>query len=246
MTNPRLLLPLRIPELGPSLGKLVTASDRAVGGISLAPIRLRLVTRVLEAAGEARRLSAHGERIAALGALGPGLWLDAWEEAVAAVSETLVGRVNSRLAAEATAVRMPRRLAARLPLDDVERRALGARLGSTGAPLIRALDRVEAATPPVQEATALERAALEEWQAALAQAGRRLEASWLALEEAVEAEATHWAGVGLTTRGWRRSLRPVLVSGILLMTAATWLGLILGGYLAAPSWLERLWAVVFS
>ena len=73
MTTPSLLLPLRIPELGPALGKLVTGTRR-VTTPSLEDERRHLVTKLIEAAGEARRLAARDERAAAV-ALPGAVWL---------------------------------------------------------------------------------------------------------------------------------------------------------------------------
>ena len=113
MTNPRHLLPLRVPELGPSLGKLVSGSGRTNGPISLDVIRYKLGTRIIECAGEARRLAANDERSAALAAIGRVNWEHAWDETVSAVTALLVDRVSAHLDAEARAVRMSRRMRSR-------------------------------------------------------------------------------------------------------------------------------------
>ena len=101
MTSPKLLLPLRVPELGPSLGKLVTGSGRDPGSLGLDAIRFQLVTRMIESAGEARRLAGSEERSAAIFALSPVFWLTAWEETVNAVAGALTDRVSSRINQEA-------------------------------------------------------------------------------------------------------------------------------------------------
>jgi hypothetical protein len=241
VTNTKLLLPLRVPELGPSLGKLVSGAGPAPGGLRLDEFRHRLVTRIIEHAGEARRLSANEERAPAVAALGRDVWLAAWDELVGAVAQALAASVNARLEAEARAVRMPRRLRQRVLLDESERRALAARLGSSGAVLIPALDTVERQGAAALAATPLERDLVTGWQDALKTAARRLEAAWLALEEAVEAEQARWAGVADRVAKWRKPVWPVVVVGLLGLLLAGWFGLAFGGYLPAPQWLVRLW-----
>ncbi len=246
MTNPKLLLPLRIPELGPSLGKLVTGTGRTPGGLRLDDVRYRLVTRILECAGEGRRLAAREERNAAIAAVGRTAWLEAWEEAVAGAAERLTERVTARLDGEAEAVRMPKRLRRWVELDAAESRALTARLGSAGATLVPALDALQSQADRAVRATALERDAVEAWQEALRTAARRMEAAWFALEDAVDAEAVRWEAVADDIGRWRRSLWPVVLVGLLGLAGAVWLGLVLGGYLPSPSWLTSLWQSAFG
>lgn len=241
MSSPKLLLPLRIPELGPFFGKLVTGTGRTPGGLVLDAPRYRLVSRVIEQAGEARRLAANEERAAAVAAVGREAWLAAWEEAVQSVAEALAGEINRRLDAEARAVRLPRRLARRVALDQAERRALAARLGSSGAILIPALDELARRGEAALGATALERELVSAWQDALRTAARRLEAAWLNLEEVVEREAVRWQEVADRVARWRKPWWPVVAVGALATAAAAWFGLTYGGYLPAPDWLVRLW-----
>lgn len=244
MTSPKLLLPLRIPELGPSLGKLITGTGRRPGGLALDRFRLQLATRVIEHAGEARQLSAREQRAAALDAVGRETWLAAWEETVTAVGAALIDGINRRLEAEALAVGMPARRRLRVRLDEVERRALTARLGSSGSGLVPALDRLSAAAALARGATPLERGAVEAWQDGLKTAARRLEAAWLALEEGVEQESLQWEAVADRVAAWRKPLWPVVAVTAVALAAAGWLGLVLGGYLPAPAWLQTGWAAL--
>lgn len=246
MRGGKLLVPLRIPELGPSLGKLVSGAERTGRGISLDAVRLRLVTRILNSAGEARRLAAREERSAALEAVGRSAWLEAWEEAVAQVSRLIIGHVRWALGVEARAVRMSqRRLRAMMP-GDGEERTLAARLGSAGAPLITALDVLEACSSRALAAGPGQRDAVRVWQEALGTAARRLEASWLAMEDAVASEIARWDGVAKEIESWRRPLWPVAAAGGALMVAAVWLGLVLGGYVTPPDRFVDLWQAVAS
>ncbi|MDH3292364.1 MAG: hypothetical protein OEO20_09450 [Gemmatimonadota bacterium] len=238
-------LPLRIPELGPYLGKLVTGTGRAPGGLRLDAVRIRLVTRVFERVGEAKRLAAREQRQQAVGAIGRTAWLEAWEEAVAGAADLLVARASRRIQAEAEAVRIPRRGRRRLAPSAADRRAVGARLGSAGAALVPALDAVERSGSAALTAPGSDPAALTGWQEALTTAGRRLEAAWLALEEAIEVESAQWERVASDVARWRRSLWPVAVVGLVALAGATWFGLVLGGYVPPPDWLATLWQQVF-
>ncbi|UCF40028.1 MAG: hypothetical protein JSW43_09830 [Gemmatimonadota bacterium] len=245
MTSSQLLLPLRIPEVGPSLGKIVTGTGRDPGGLELDMIRHRLTTRVFEAAGEARRLASRDERRAAVATVGRTMWLEAWDEAVAGVADLMLMRIAARLDAEARAVRMPRRRRQRLQLGAAEQGALAARLGSAGAGLVPALDLLEERVAPALGATALEREAMEAWRDALMTAARRLEEAWLELEVAIEAEWSHWNRVADEVARWRKPLWPVLIAAAVAIAGAAWLGLVMGGYIAAPPWLQDAWRWVF-
>jgi hypothetical protein len=240
------LLPLRIPELGPYLGRIVSGTGRTPGGLHLDAIRLRLATRIFESAGEARRLAARENRPAAVQAIGRDAWLAAWEEAVGSTVSLLMERARAQLDAEAHAIRLPRRRRKRLaPGADVAR-AAGARLGSAGTGLVEALDRLERCAGAAIAATGLDSGAMAAWQRALRLAGRRLEATWLALEDEVEREAARWQREADVVASWRRPVRGTVLLGALGAAVALWLGLILGGYLPAPGWLAELWSEVMG
>jgi hypothetical protein len=243
MTNPKILLPVRVPELGPSLGTLLTGSGRGADPV-VERERLALLSRLIEASGEARQLAAEGQRAEAIAALGLPVWLDAWEQAVGAIARAMIDRVNAQLDAQAGAVGMPRRLRRKVLLDNVEMRGLTGRLGAAGARLVPALDIVQRRGEALVQATAMQRSALDEWHDALLTAARRLDAAWRALEEQLDAEAGRWRAVAAAVAAWRRPVWPVIGVGIPALAAAAWLGLILGGYQAAPAWLTRLWALL--
>jgi hypothetical protein len=244
MTSPRLLVPVRVPELGPSLGKVLTGTGRAPPDPVLDRYRMALVGRVLEASGEARRLAAEGERAPAVRALALEVWLEAWEHAVSGIARALVERVNAGLEAEARAVRMPRRLRRKVLLDAIEVRGLTGRLGASGATLVAALDELEQRAQRLIGASVAERAALEEWQRSLLLTARRLEAAWLALEDLCDEETARWREVADAVARWRRPQWPVLAVGVPVLLGAGWLGLVLGGYLDAPAWLRRVWSAL--
>jgi hypothetical protein len=240
VTGSQTLLPLRIPELGPSLGKLVVGTGRRPGGLVLDDIRHHLVTRLFEHAGEARRLAANGERAPAIAALSRANWLAAWEEAAGGVAERVLQHVDEQLIRQADRVRLPAALRDRFVPGAAERRALTARVGSAAAALVPALDALERHGGDAFGATALERAAMEAWLDGLRTAARRLEAAWLELEELVETEVRRWGPVAEEVGRWRRPLWPVWLVGGAALAGALWLGLALGGFIPAPAWLMPL------
>jgi hypothetical protein len=240
MITPRLLLPLRIPELGPSLGKLVTGTGHAPGGLVLDGARLQLVTKIIDRAGEARRLAANDERAAAIAALGRDAWLGAWEETVSGIAETILARAGEQLRAEGAAVRLPRRHRHALAPGESERRAVSARLGASAVRLIPALDRLDAASQGALQATPAERSRMDAWYDALKASARRLEEAWLTLEDAVQREIALWDRTAAAVASWRPRMWPVWAATVPALAAAVWLGLVLGGYLPAPEWLLPL------
>ena len=127
-----------------------------------------------------------------------------------------------------------------------ERRAVAARLGSAGAVLVGSLDEVERRAAAAVAATGLQREAVTAWQNALCTSGRRLEAAWLALEDAVDGEAAHWRRVADEVSHWRPKLWPMLVLAGLAVGVAVWFGLVLGGYVSPPEWLRSVWSRVLG
>ena len=246
MSNPKLVIPLRIPELGPSLGKLITGTGRNIEGFSLDSQRSRLATKIIEMGGEARRLAANGERSPALASLGRDAWLAAWEEAVGPIAEELVDRLTAHLEDEAAAVGMPPRLRSGVAIDEVERRAIGARLGSAGAELIPALDEIERQGATSLDGAVSDRGNLAAWQQAQLTAARRLEEAWMALEEAAGHEIGVWRKVADEISRWRKPRWPVYLVGILGSAAGAWGGLVWGGVIPPPTWATVLWDAVGS
>lgn len=246
MTGSKLLLPVRVPELGSYLGKVITGTGRDAGGLVLDGIRYRLATRVIDAAGESRRLAARDERHAAVAALSRAVWLEAWEEAVTTAADVLADSLADRITEEADVVRMPRRVRRRVLPDDDDRQSIAARLGVAGASLVPALDALETAAEAAVGATALERAAMDAWRDALRTAARRLDEAWIALEAAIDTECARWESRIRGVARWRKSLWPVVLTAAAALAAAVWLGLVLGGYVRAPDWFARVWQRVLG
>lgn len=230
-------MPLRVPELAPSLGRVIVPRRLAEPWIPLDDIRERLATRIFELGGEARAAGLAEQREAAIEAVSRRAWAGAWEPAVRVVAERLAAAIDAELELAARRVRMPRRRRRRRLLTTAEKRAIAARLAAGGGPFVDALDALDAAAARVREASVLDRGAHADWQEALRAAARRLEAAWLALEDEVAAERQRWAPEIADVAAWRPALWPVFVLWVPLAALLLWLGLVLGGYLGAPAWL---------
>src|SRR5690349_21937590 len=175
-------MPLRVPELAPSLGRLVVPRRLAPPWVPLDDIREELATRVIELGGEARRAAGREARAEVLDALSRASWLGAWEQAVRRAADRVADALDAEIARAARIARMPRLRWRRRLTAAAERRAIAARLGTGGAGFVDALDRVAAAAVGAADANVLDHAAHAAWQDALQTAARRLEAAWLALE----------------------------------------------------------------
>jgi hypothetical protein len=218
-----------VPELGPSLGRMVVpAAEGAEGplGARLDDIRLRLVTGVFDLAGAARSFALARDPDGATGSLSRVALLGLFEKAVTAAAERIAVTVNAQLQSAAAESRYPAGRLRRLLVTPEDTRAIAARLGSGGAGFVDALD--------VMEQAARARTAPREWQVALLAAGRRLESAWLALEAGAEAEQRHWHAEVMRVRAWRRPAWPLWTVTLLLLAAAAYLGLLVGGYLPVP------------
>ncbi len=230
-------MPLRVPELAPSLGRLLVPRRLEPPWVPLDDVREELATGVLELGGEARAAAVREERERVLDAVSRRAWLGAWERAVRRAGERVSAAVDAELEHAARRVRMPRLLRRGRLLSPSEQRAIAARLASGGEGLIAALDALDAAAAQARDASVLDKVAHAEWQEALRTAARRLEAAWLSLEAGVADEQRRWAGEVEAVARWRPPLWPVLALGVPLAAALIWVGLVLGGYLPAPAWL---------
>jgi len=225
-----------VPELGPSLGRLGDPPlDRDSGplGVRLDDIRLRLVTGVFELAGAGRAFAAAGDPEGAVTSLNRVAWLGLWEKAVAASAERVAATINARLDEAGAESRYPgaRLRAARLTPADT--RAIAARLGGGGGAFVAALDELEQ-TAHGASAHRSRAPGAAAWRSALTAAARRLEAAWLALEEAAVVEQRHWQADVARVRSWRLPRWPLWLLTAIVLAGATYLGLVLGGYLPVP------------
>jgi hypothetical protein len=240
--------PDAIPELGPSLGRLVDPPASVPGAlrVPLDDIRIDLVTGVFDLAGASRSFATAGDRDGAMASLGRVALLGLWEKAVATAATRIVAEANTglRMAGEESRY-PPRRLARRLLTDD-DTRAIAARLGSGGAPFVAALDALEHAANASGGTRARELAGADAWRAAVSAAGRRLEAAWMGLEDASRAEQARWAAEVAQVRTWHRPTWPVWIVTTIVVGGAAYLGLVLGGYLPVPPALQELATLVWT
>ena len=233
-------LPLQVPELAPSLGRLIVPRRQGEPWVPIDDVREELATAVLELGGAGRAAAAREDWAAVLQATGRAAWLKAWEHAVRRVADRVAERVDAEITAAAVRVRMPRHSWRRRLLAPGERRAVVARLAAGGGPFVTAADELTTATDALRGASAREHEVHSRWQDALRATARRLEAAWLALEGEVEEERRRWGPEIEDTQKWRPSLVPIVVLWLPLATVLILLGLVLGGFVPAPPWLARL------
>jgi hypothetical protein len=248
MTTPTVRMPLEVPELGPSLGRLIVPAPGAITPahwIGLDDIRVALVSQLFELAGDARRWARESDRELALATLNGAAWDTAWGTAVESVAERATAAISDRLLAAARESRLPARYTRLLPLDAAEVRAFATRLDQGSQPLRDSLVLLDQLAPAARSERA-PHAAVQEWQSALTATARRLEAAWLALEEVLRQEWQTWGAEVEEVRAWRRPLWPLVLTAALVLTGAGYIGLVLGGYLPVPAPLttivERIWA----
>ena len=233
----KLFMPLRVPELAPSLGRIIVPRRLFDPWVPLDDIREELATRVLELGGEGRAAAVREARTVVLEVTGRRAWAAAWEHAVRAAGARVAQALDVEITRVAREVRLPRRRLRRHLLTNAEKRAIVARLGAGGGTFVAALDALEAAAARAGDASVLEKDAHAEWQEALRTVARRLEAAWLALEAEVEEERARWTHELNALAAWRPPLWPIFVVWTPLTILLVWLGLMLGGYLPAPAWL---------
>ena len=230
-------MPLRVPELASSLGRLLVPRRLEEPWVPLDDLREDLATRVMELAGQARAAAGRDERAQVLEAVSRRAWLAAWEATVRRAAERVTTALDGEIERAARRVRMPARQRRRRLLTGSEKRAIAARLAAGGESFVAALDVLETAGLQARDAGVLDKSTHADWQDALRATARRLEAAWLALETAVADERRRWAVETDAIDRWRPSLWPVIVLWTPLAVALIWLGLVLGGYVPAPGWL---------
>ena len=235
----RIPMPLRVPELSSSLGRLIVPRRLSEPWIPLDDAREELATRVIELAGEGRKATEREDREAVLTATSSTVWLAAWEQSVRRVADRLSQTLDQSIEVAGRRVRMRAGQWRKRLLSPAERRAIAARLAAGGEGFVAALRELDRAAAAVRQASVIERDAHAAWQDALRAAARRLEAAWLDLETAVEAERGRWAPELADVAAWRPSLWPVLLFWLPFAAVVVWLGLVLGGYLPAPAWLAQ-------
>jgi hypothetical protein len=215
----------QLPEFGPALGRLVLPGG--VGGLAglLAPVRVALVTRVLSAAGEARKALAAGDEPAARALLRPAAWAALWDQAAEETAALLTAEVNARIVAAAASARMPAWRAERHRVTPQEHRAMHARLGAVAGELLRTAAGLEVTTGAA-------------WSNQALATVRRLESAWGALVAVAERELAEWEPDVQAVAAWKRARWPLWTFSGTVLAVATWLGLVVGGYLPVPAFLR--------
>lgn len=237
----KILMPLRVPELAPSLGRLIVPRRQQELWVPLDDVREELATAVLELGGEGRAAAAREDRAQVLEVTGRAAWAAAWDQAVRRAAARVADAVDGEITRTARQVRLSRRRVRGRLLAAAEKRAIAARFGAGGATFVSALDELEAAAERVRDASVLDKGAHADWQDAMRTTARRLEAAWLALEAEVEEERRRWTPELEALARWRPALWPLVLLWAPAAALLIWLGLVLGGYLPAPPWLaERL------
>ena len=232
-----------IPELGPSLGRLtdpMSPIPRSPLGLTYDDIRIDLVTGIFDLAGAGRGFAAAGDRDGAMASLGRVAWIGLWERAVGLVAGRIGDAANAQLRAAAAESRFPVRRVRRLLLGTSDLRAIAARLGSSGAPFVSALDTLERTVRSASSSQHRVGAQIDDWRSALEAAARRLESAWLALVTAASAEEQHWRDEAERVRTWRRPRWPLWLITLAVIGVAGYVGLVVGGYLPVPAPLTGL------
>ena len=238
-----------VPELGPSLGRLgdpALVDSRSPLGVTLDDVRLDLVTGIFDLAGAGRAFAAAGDRDGAVASLGRVAWLALWERAVDTAAGRISGAVNAYFREAASESRFPPRRLRALLLTDDDARAIAARLGSGGAPFVTALDALEQSVRATSTVAGRARAGEGDWQSSLSAVSRRLESAWRALESAAAAEQERWLSEIDLVRRWRRPTWPVWALTAVVLSGASYLGLVLGGYIPVPAPLQGFAAFWWS
>src|SRR5204862_7660207 len=99
--------PPRVPELAPSLGRLLVPRRRAEPWVPIDDVRERLATRVLELGGAARVAAGQGERDAVIAILSRNAGVGVWEQAVRQDAERVGQGVDSEIEHAERRARMP-------------------------------------------------------------------------------------------------------------------------------------------
>src|SRR2546423_2886294 len=90
-------MPLRVPELAPSLGRVVVPRRVTEPWVPIDDLREALATRVLELAGEARAAATREDRERVLDAVNRRAWLAAWGQAGRRVGERVIEGLGVRV-----------------------------------------------------------------------------------------------------------------------------------------------------
>src|SRR5256886_7943445 len=150
-------MPLRVPELAPSLGRVLVPRRLADPWVPLDDIREELATRVIELGGEARAAAVREGRERVLGAVSRRAWLGAWERAVRRAAERVARALDGEIERAGKQVRMARPRWRRRLLTGPEKRAIAARLATGGEQFVAALHELDQTAAPGRPASGLDK-----------------------------------------------------------------------------------------
>ena len=216
------------------LGRLTEPATASPRGVPLDDFRLALVTELFDLAAAARDFAGAGDSSSAVQSLSRQSWAAAWDRAVTAAADRIAERVDARLRSAAAESRLPAARLEKVLLSPEERRGIEVRIGVGGAALFEALDDMES---QVRESSRSADVA-DVWRAALVSVARRVESAWLALEDAAAREEMAWEEDVAQVRAWRRPTWPLFLLIAIVTAAATYFGLMLGGFVPMPAALE--------
>src|SRR5258705_13907019 len=124
----KLLMPLRVPELAPSLGRIIVPRRLLDPWVPLDDIREELATRVLELGGEGRAAAAReadgDTRARVLEVTGRRAWAAAWDHSVRRAGARVADALDAEITPTARQVRLPRLHLRRHPLANREKRPM--------------------------------------------------------------------------------------------------------------------------
>jgi hypothetical protein len=146
-----------------------------------------------------------------------------WERAAAQVATRTLERIESALTLAAKSAALSARRVRRATPTTAEIALIKARLHGAGVPFVDGLTALDIAE-----------AGSEEWRTALLAAARRLEGSWLALEQRALAEEGAWQEEAARLSAWRPSPWPRRIIAASLIIIFVYAGLVLGGFLPVP------------
>lgn len=213
------------PEIGPFLGRLTDATRRfGDPTIGLDEVRLGLVTDLFERSHAARGFLSVDDFAGARAALDKRGWLEIWQGAAQAVADRVIDARRQGLLRAQRLAGCPDRVVKRWLPSAEDREMLAAKLEAAGIPLEEQVARGFPVGPA--------------WWDAVRQAAVALEDSWEQLEAVVLDESKATARQISHLEGWRPSRAPWLAAGVGLTVLFGWLGLVLGGFLPRPSWLD--------
>src|SRR5436190_1921931 len=123
-------MPLRVPELAPSLGRIIVPRRLLDPWVPVDDIREELATRVLELGGEGRAAAAReadgDTRARVLEVTGRRAWAAAWDHAVRRAGARVADALDAEITRTARQVRLPRLQLRRRLLSNAEKREIEA------------------------------------------------------------------------------------------------------------------------